>query len=211
MANQFIEEIRARENFPAHEVANFIIIAATLMLIKSRTLLPSLELTNEEEEDINELEKRLAIYAKIKSSAQILGKIFGENILYPKDPFRDYVVGFRAPELRRKIITLEDIVSGMKEILASAPVKEELPETTVKTVVSLEEKILEIMKRITEKLETSFSELSGHAKNKTVLEEEKIHIIISFLAILELTKQGIIMVRQENPFEDINLKHGKSI
>lgn len=211
IANQYIEKIRSRGNFPAQEVADFIVIAATLMLIKSRTLLPSLELTAEEEGDINELTKRLAIYAQIRLSALVLQKIFGKNILFPKDPFKNYRVDFRPPRIGEKTANLKDFASAIKEIVAEAPIKAELPEASVRTVVSLEEKILEIMKRVTEKLEMSFAELSGHGLNKSVLEEERVHIIVSFLAILELAKQGIIMVRQDAPFEDINLRHGKLV
>lgn len=207
VAGQFLERVRTLEDFPVREVADFIVMASTLMLIKSRALLPSLELTTEEETDISELQERLALYVKFKEVSKKLEEIFGKNILLSKNPFRNYKVEFRAPEFRRKRISLFDISATMREILLNLPEKEELPETSVKTIISLEEKILNISERISRSIRSSFHEISGHRKNRILAEEEKTHIIVSFLAILELVKQGIVMVQQEIPFEDFSIQH----
>ncbi len=208
VAGQFLERVRSIQNFPLGEMANFIVVASTLMLIKSRALLPSLELTTEEETDINELEERLALYVKFKEIAKKLETIFGKNPIFPKDPFKGYEVKFRTPEFRKKTISLFDISATMREIIVNVPKKEEIPEASVKTVISLEEKILDITERISKNIHSSFHQISGHRKNKTLIDEEKTHIIVSFLAILELVKQGIVMVQQETPFEDFSIHHG---
>ena len=62
VADEFIEYTKSIEDFPIADSADFILVASTLLLIKSKSLLPNLELTVEEEENIGELEKRLALY-----------------------------------------------------------------------------------------------------------------------------------------------------
>src|SRR6478609_2971026 len=62
VTDDFIKYIESHEEFPISESAEFIVIASTLMLVKSRSLLPMLELTQEEEASIEDLEKRLVLY-----------------------------------------------------------------------------------------------------------------------------------------------------
>ena len=66
VADDFIAYINSIEEFPLEESADFILIASTLILIKSKSLLPTLDLSIEEEEDISTLEDRLREYQKIK-------------------------------------------------------------------------------------------------------------------------------------------------
>jgi segregation and condensation protein A len=76
-----------------------------------------------------------------------------------------------------------------------------IPKAIIKKVISLEETIDNLTKRITQGLRMKFSEFSG-GTNKG----EKINVIVSFLAMLELVKQGIIHVNQENNFSDIHME-----
>ncbi len=66
VTDDFIRHVQSVENFPIGESAQFILIAATLLLIKSKSLLPTLQLTTEETENIHDLETRLKLYQKIK-------------------------------------------------------------------------------------------------------------------------------------------------
>src|SRR3990167_109494 len=65
-------------------MAEFILIASTLMLIKSRSLLPMLQLTEDEEVAIHDLEDRLALYARIKELSAQLKPLFGRQIIFEK-------------------------------------------------------------------------------------------------------------------------------
>ena len=56
ITDEYIAYIRALEKFKPEEVASFLVVASTLMLVKSRSLLPQLEISDEEEADIQELE-----------------------------------------------------------------------------------------------------------------------------------------------------------
>jgi segregation and condensation protein A len=66
VTDEYIARVNAMENLPVGETAEFVALAATLLLIKSRSLLPTLQLTDEGSRDIKELEYRLALYQLIK-------------------------------------------------------------------------------------------------------------------------------------------------
>src|SRR3989344_1126361 len=66
ITDDYLAHIAGLETFPLKEAAHFILVASTLVLIKSRSLLPSLSLTDEEEGDIKDLERRLKEYKRIK-------------------------------------------------------------------------------------------------------------------------------------------------
>ena len=74
----------------------------------------------------------------------------------------------------------------------------------MKKIISIGEKIEELSQRIQGALEMSFSEFAK-TKNSADKEEHKIEVIISFLAMLELTKRGIIIVRQQGLFSGIDM------
>ncbi|MBU3925683.1 segregation/condensation protein A [Patescibacteria group bacterium] len=200
ITDQYVEYLSKLENFPMEEVIVFISVASTLILIKSRSLMPSLLLTEEEEKSIEELEERLKIYRRIRELSIHVKNIFGNNPIFSREGFRGIEVGFIEPEG----LDVDKMVSVLREITEKLPIKEYLPEKEVRKVISLEDKILELTGRIQNSLEISFSEFVV-SENKIDQEELKIEVIISFLAMLELVKQGIIMVKQTELFDNINI------
>jgi chromatin segregation and condensation protein Rec8/ScpA/Scc1 (kleisin family) len=80
------------------------------------------------------------------------------------------------------------------------PKFEKLSKAIVQKVVSLEEMIQSLSKRVSNSLKMSFKDFSGFGK------KEKVHVIVSFLAMLELVKQGAINVVQENHSSDITIE-----
>ena len=200
IADQYVDYLNRLERFPLEEVAVFIVVASTLMLIKSRSLMPSMELTEEEEQSIEELEERLRLYRRIKDFSARLSKLFGENPMFARAGFKGVEPGFMEP----KGITRESLRAAIAGILENLPAKETLPEVEVMKIITLEEKISELGDRITRSLEISFSQFSV-SREDINSENKKVEVIVSFLAMLELIKQGFIMVRQESLFEDINI------
>jgi segregation and condensation protein A len=73
VTDEYIARINTMEEMPVGETTEFVSLAATLLLIKSRSLLPTLSITGEEVKDIKELEYRLAVYQLFKESAKTLG------------------------------------------------------------------------------------------------------------------------------------------
>jgi chromatin segregation and condensation protein Rec8/ScpA/Scc1 (kleisin family) len=161
------------------------------MLIKSRSLLPMLELTEEEEESIHDLENRLQIYARVKELAGELKKIYGKRIIFDKTASKNEAVFF-APDSKTDT---ENLLSALERVIESLPKKEVLPKVMVKKVVSLEEMIEKLAERISKASKFKFHEF--HGTRGTMTQEKKVSIIVGFLAMLELVKRGAIRVSQE--------------
>ena len=196
VTDDFITHIQNFEAMPMADSAQFILIASTLLLIKSRSLLPSLTITEEEEESIHDLETRLKIYKRIKDASINISEIFGARIIFPQSQSRAVETTF-APDDSMKLISL---ANAIKEVIRTLPKKENIPKAVVRKVISLEEMIDDLTKRISSGLKMKFSEFAGKHK------EERVNVIVSFLAMLELVKQGIIHVSQEEHFGDIHME-----
>lgn len=169
---------------PLGESAEFILVASTLMLIKSRSLLPMLELSPEEEESIHELENRLAIYARVKELAAELKAIFGKRIIFEKEPRKNETIVF-SPDSKTDT---KNLLLSLQRVIDSLPKKEALPKVTVKKVISLEEMIEKLAERVAK---------AGKFRFRDLKHQDKISTIVGFLAMLELVKRGAIKVTQE--------------
>jgi len=196
VTDQYIEHLKSIEGFPLEEVSAFVAIASTLLLIKSASLIPSLQLSEEETGDIKDLERRLQLYSQIKNFSAELGRSFGKNVMFEREGFLGFNFGFLEP----KGVTKEKIFAVMKQIIAKLPQKEVLQKALVKKTISLEKKIGEMLSRIQQQIEFSFSDAVSGGK------KEKVEIIVSFLAVLELIKRGFIIVEQTAVFENIKIK-----
>ncbi len=192
VADDYLEYVKSLGDFPIGDSANFVLIASTLVLIKSKSLLPNLELTSEEQGDIADLEHRLKVYKRIKELSVGVKNMFGKQISFEPEPRK--VEPVFSPDEKMKI---PNMLSAIKDVLKNLPKKEFLPKVVVEKVMSLEEMIVNLTKRVTEGLRMSFKEFSKADK------VNKSHVIVSFLAMLELVKQGIISVTQERHGEDI--------
>ncbi|MEK7116588.1 MAG: segregation/condensation protein A [Patescibacteria group bacterium] len=195
VADEFIEYIKSFEEFPMADSADFILVASTLLLIKSKSLLPNLALTEEEQVSIEDLEKRLAVYKKYKELSASIGKMFG-NFLYFAKEKKKSVIFSPTPD-----ISLLSLKNALYQALQNMPEKiEELPKVMVEKIISLEEMISKLSERIEKSLKTSFKNFAEVGK------AEKINVIVSFLAMLELVKQGLVRVSQDKHFEDISIE-----
>lgn len=204
IADQYLEYLKKLENFPLEEVASFVVVASTLMLIKSRSLIPSMQITDEEEKSITELEDRLKVYQKIRELALGLQKRIGNTPMFEREAFKGFEITFLEPEG----VTIQKLHEVLSAALENLPVKEKLPEVEVRKIISLEEKILELTDRMHHSLQMSFHEFAGAGKEGA---EKKVEIIVSFLAMLELVKQGMIIVKQEGLFDSINMEKYEAI
>lgn len=196
VTDDFIRHIQGQAVFPVGESAQFILIASTLLLIKSKSLLPNLELSQEEKGNIEDLEARLKIYARIKLLSLHIKERFGKEIIFQKTPSKVINPVFTpSPE-----ITAASLIAAIRSVITNLPKQETAPKATIKKVVSLEEMIGSLTHRIKSAMKMSFKDFSGMGK------QERVHVVVSFLAMLELVKQGIIEVNQENHFNDIHME-----
>ena len=196
VTEDYLKYINSLTNLDPAEIASFIVVAATMILIKSKSLLPNLNLTSEEEGDIKNLEDRLKLfelYSRLGSNIKIN---FGKNIIFaPLERKNTSVLVF----LPDKQITKESMMAFAHGALGKIPQKVFLPNVEVRKVISLEEMISKLTERIENSIKFNFKEFAGKADTK----EERVVVIVGFLAMLELVRQGILSVAQENNFEDI--------
>jgi segregation and condensation protein A len=197
VTDDFIKYVEAQEHFPMSESASFILVAATLILIKSKSLLPTIELNQEEQSDIRSLETRLAIYKRIREASATVKSTFGNTMLFSPSQrtFSETVFspGTLAPTL---------ISAAIQKVIAAIPKVEVLPKVVVKKVMSLEQMIERLTERMHQSLKMNFKDFAGKGK------EEKVHVIVGFLAMLELVKRGIIRVEQRDNFDEIEMETG---
>lgn len=201
VTDDYIRHMKSIPSTTLGDTTGFIIVAATLILIKSKSLLPNIDLTTEEEKDIFNLEDRLALYQKIKEIGDGIKKNFGLSPYFPLRE-RSWSDVIFTPDTH---ITPTSMHEAVKSVLQNMPlVKEALPEIAVKKVMSIDEMIESLTTRIQDSISTSFREFSGAGKGVHT-KEEKVFVIVSFLAMLELVREGIIEVLQGEQFGDISL------
>lgn len=193
ITEDFIAHVQGQETFPVEETANFIAIAATLLLIKSKSLIPDLTLTEEEHQDIDDLKRRLEAYEKVREAARELGRIFGRHPMLR--PGSRALEPFFAPA---RDCTPDALADALAKLLAAREAVEELPEARVKPTISIEEVMDDLATRVQKAFTLSFKEFTGGAK-------EKVEVIVSFLALLELVKQGNVAAEQYAPHGDIRI------
>jgi segregation and condensation protein A len=195
ITEDFIQHVRAQEAFPVEETANFIQIAATLLLIKSKSLIPDLELSDDENADVEDLKRRLAAYEKVREASRELSRIYGRTVMLPE--------GERAPEVvfaPSRDLSIGALEGAMARVLAAREAVEELPEARVKPLVTIEEMMDRLAKRVQSAMTLSFKDFAGSTK-------EKVEVIVSFLALLELVKQGAVAAEQYDTYGDIRISH----
>ncbi len=197
VTEQFLAYVKQLENIDATALADYLSIAAKLLVIKSKAILPTLEIETEDaEETAEDLAARLILYQQFKEAAKYFKKrdglerqsfirtlVFSERISFLPDP-----------ELRPE--DLQTAANGIVQILKEL---DNLPKAKVREAISIGDKIKELQGLLSEKIETSLNDLLKTAKSKP-------EVIITFLALLELTKQRVLSVEQENLFTDITIK-----
>lgn len=181
------------ENYTEHpmaETAQFVYIAATLLLIKSRSLLPDMQLTEDEEQDIAELESRLKQYRIYRVASRGLRKKWNVSPLRPSAYKPPTVIEFAPGNL-----SLTGIENAARMLVRGFPVQTFRPEVKIASTITLEEAVATLRSRIRSTTRLLFSEIKKGGN--------KSDIVVHFLALLELVKGGLVEVEQESTFDDI--------
>lgn len=190
VTDQFIQYLTGIEEKHPEELADFLVIASKLLLIKSKVLLPQVAL----EEDGNDLEKQLRIYKEYLEASKILHKIILEKPFeyiredYPPLGEKVFVPpqNFGANEMRGMFL---EIIKGIEPYV-------KLTEETMHKIISAREKYRHIQNLIFNKASLKFRELLEDAQSKS-------EVVATFLALLELVKQRQVAVKQSDLFDEI--------
>jgi segregation and condensation protein A len=194
VTDQYLDYIGLLQEIDAGALAEFLVLAAKLLLIKSRLLLPQPPgLDGEREEDVGQdLAQQLLEYKRFKEAALVLRQREAQGL-------RAYVRVASPPELPRRLdlegVSLNDLVEAVRQALQTRPAPP-VSEVVPPLVVSIADKMAEILDSVAERGRVSFQRLL--AKSRSRLE-----VIATFLALLELIKEHEVVVRQERLFGDI--------
>lgn len=209
ITNQYMEYLAEMKRRDLNILSEFLVMAATLIDIKSRMLLPASEEENEEEEDPrNELVLQLLEYKMYKCMADEL-----KDLQMDAGRFM-----FKEPTIPEEVLAYEEPIN-MEELVSDVTLSQlnEIFKSIMKKQVDKIDPIRSKYGKI-EKEEVSLEEkmifLENYAKGnkffsfRNLLETQssKVEIIVTFLAILELMKVGKIFISQEKIFDDIKIE-----
>jgi segregation and condensation protein A len=202
VADDYITYVQSLPQKDYVDISQFIVVAATLMLIKVKALLPGIAYTEGEEEQIHDLEKRLMLHQTLRAASKQVHTLFGKTVLRERIRLKLQNPVF-TPSTSLNKATLHSIALLMKAAFERI---DRVKAHVIKEVVRLEE----VMDRLRERIsQMSSLKLSEFAQGMNLnLEEKKKTLIVSFLAILELVKGGMLSATQEGG--DILIENGKA-
>lgn len=211
VTDEYIEYVNRLAEYSLGDRTQFIYIASTLLLIKAKSLLPNLEFTEEEQTDMALLERRLQELAVMRKASLEIQKQFGSRIIFPRGDFKIDMRVF-APS---KDATVQNITNAIQRVIGALPKKVEQPKVLVQKTISLEATIVKLTERIKNAVRMSFTEFSGRGKRGNggagsngggIDRGQRVEVIVSFLAMLELVKQGVLEAKQEGLFDEIHME-----
>ena len=197
ITQQYLGYVEIIQTLDIEVASDFILMAAMLMRIKAKMLLP--RPLEEEDEDVEdprqELVERLLEYKRFKESAFELSDIESrERRYFDRGSFKFEVNGYDEELFSGVELGLFDLVAAFKQVLDRAAY---IPVHHVEELdVSLEDRISHLENIFKNKKSISFFEVFEHTSDRIVL-------IVTFIAVLELMKRRFLRISQAAPFEDI--------
>ncbi|MDB5188514.1 MAG: scpA [Candidatus Nomurabacteria bacterium] len=183
------------------EAANFLAVAATLILIKARSLLPNIELTAEESESIGDLERRVALYQIISHISGELIRQYNKKVSF--EGVRRLTGVVFAPDEKLPVEQLPKLIDDI--IGRIPPVEPKKPEARIFKTISIAEVLNTLQERIEHAMHTSFNAIRVASPDMDE-RSQKVYTIVSFLGMLELVRRGLVAAEQNELFEDITLQ-----
>jgi segregation and condensation protein A len=204
IADDYIRFITTIGDIALSERTQFIFIASTLTLIKSKSLLPSLVLNDDEEVHIEELKRRINTLKAYQDAADVLKGYLRKKPAWYFPRSRKYEIRFQPhPKLTKK--HLLDSLYGVFHQLPEPIVTKK--EGSVTIAVHIEEMMNSLEKRIRQAIETDFNTFLGdYIKEGMESKQARVFKVVGFLALLEMVRNGALRVIQKKNFSNINLE-----
>lgn len=206
ITNQYMEYIKAMEKEDLNIMSEFLVMAATLLDIKCRMLLPKeVNEDGEEEDPRQELVEQLLEYKMYKYMSYELKdrEIDTEKVMYKRPTIPEEVLEYEEPVDLDELLgdlTLQKLNRIFKDVMKRQVDK-------IDPVRSKFGKIEKEEVTVADKL-TYVSDYAKNHKNfsfRTLLTKQssRTQVVVTFLAILQLMKEGTLLIEQEQPFDDI--------
>lgn len=198
ITDQYLNYITKMEELDLNIDSEYLVMAANLIEMKSKELLPEIEEENEEEEDPRkELINRLIEYQKYKEVTTELKKLEEErNELFSKVP--SVLDEFKDDTLKiNDDLTLEDIIKAFANLKQKQILEKPLNTVVTKKEYSINLRSKEILDKLKEKKQINFDELF-----ETFTKD---YVVVTFLSILDLAKKQNILIKQDRNLGNITL------
>lgn len=193
VANKYLDYVNKATDISIEELADFLAVTAKLILIKSRSLLPTLDLEEEEDNLVEQL-KIYKEYYDASKKIEALSKSKNQSFCRLK-PLKISEIKFSPPP-KFSLYKLREI---FEIVLKNLEFIQVMPQAAIEKTLNITEKIDHIKNLILKNIKINFSKILGRAKDKT-------EMIVSFLAILELIKQRVVTAGQDKIFEEITIE-----
>jgi segregation and condensation protein A len=201
LATQFIEHVEVMRMLDLEVAGEFLVMASTLMYIKSRELLPKDQQIQNAEEDEGEdprweLIRQLVEYKKFKdAAAQLQAREWAQENSFPRQPVRPETPAPAAGH--RAEASIFDLINAVTEVLKRLGQRDDLREI-FEDKWSVSEKIEFLVRLMAEKGSVKFSELFSTAASRT-------EVVCTFLALLELIRLKQLICTQAADFGEIEI------
>jgi len=204
VTDDFLKYVKTLETVETPLLADFVAIASKLIFIKSKFILPDFRLTGEEEAEIRDLEKRLRMYRELRPAMHSVQRLWREGSKQFGRPYFMNVTVLDASKSGEKIfypgleLTSKRIMGALGSIIDGFKKLELETRTIREKIITIEEKMAEIIHRLEQEVKTTLKTLSH---KKPVSE-----VIAVFLAILHLAREQKVFLDQKTNFSDIIIK-----
>ena len=193
VTEQFLKHLDTLEASRSDELADFLVIATKLVYLKSKNLLPYLY---PEEDDGPSLADQLKLYQQYVEASKKITILWEQNrIAYGRVEPPVKVEGFVLPSNAH----VDDLYKNIQALVKRLRPVNPLPSTTIDHTISVKARIDKIRAFLQSAKKFSFSQILEDAQNRT-------EVIVSFLAILELLKDGSACIKQGGSYEEMKIE-----
>jgi len=195
VTDQYLAYLEKASDIGAMDLADFLVVATKLLVIKSKLLLP--ELNNDEEDSAEELENQLKIYRDYLEASKQLEKIIAaKNFSFSRDRVAVLLDPTFSPPTG---LAADDLAKIFSEIIQRVDYVVNLPQQVMARVMSLKEKISDIKNLLAGAPKINFQHVLGGAQSRH-------DVVVCFMALLELVKNNEIAVNQKGVFDEITIE-----
>lgn len=197
VADDYINYIRSIDTRDHADISQFILVASTLMLMKAKSLLPGIVYTEEEEKQVHDLEHKLEVYKILTDASGLIRQVFGKNMLYERDRVTYKGGNIFVPDNR---VTKEMLQSIALLTLSTFTIPKQIMHVAVEQALRMETVIEKLLERVKNAPTITLQSLADSAG--TFQEKKKI-LIVNFIALLELIRNGSISASQHSKTGEI--------
>ncbi len=205
VSDDYLAYIKSLDQNNLVDISQFILVASTLILMKAKSLLPGVVYTEEEEKQVHDLERKLELYALLTQASSVLRSQYLKMPLRARERISYKGGSVFVPDARVTGVMLQSIALLT---MASFVVPQALVRVAVEQALRIENVIERLLERVRSMQSMTLQSLADGAHS---IEERKKVLIINFIALLELMRNGVIQATQHRDGGDITILGDKQV